>query len=91
MTSAVQPQRLQKMAGTKQEAVTQAALGTPPVAVVGVDMLTSIPVEAWIKWATFLYIVLQIAYLIYKWVREHNGKPVSIRRKKKQDDESSPA
>lgn len=83
MGHAVQQSRFKQMSETRQEAVTQAALGTPPVAVVGIDMLTAVPVESWIKWATFAYIILQIAYLIYKWVREHRAKDAPAKRRRK--------
>ena len=52
-----------------------AALGksTPAVAV-SAAAIAGVPLEQWAIILTIVYLVLQIAYLAWKWVREWQGK-----------------
>lgn len=61
----------------KADIANEAAKASPPVAVAGAT-LAGITVNDLILWATLLYLVLQIGFLLYRWGRIHFGKrPVS--------------
>lgn len=61
----------------KADIASEAAKASPPVAVAGAT-LAGITINDLILWATLLYLVLQIGFLLYRWGRMHFGKqPVS--------------
>lgn len=49
--------------------LTVATVKTAPPAIVG-----ALTLNEWVAVATFIYVVLQAAYLLWKWRRELNGK-----------------
>lgn len=57
----------------KADIANEAAKASPPVAVAGAT-LAGITVNDLILWATLLYLVLQIGFLLYRWGRIHLGK-----------------
>lgn len=57
----------------KQAIAAEAAKASPPVAVTGWALLQGIPVDRMVGWATLIYVVLQTAYLLWKWRRERNS------------------
>lgn len=57
----------------KADIANEAAKASPPVAVAGAT-LAGITVNDLILWATLLYLVLQIGFLLYRWGRMHFGK-----------------
>lgn len=57
----------------KTDIAAEAAKATPPVTVAGAT-LAGVTVNELILWATLLYLVLQIAFLLYRWGRLHFGK-----------------
>lgn len=57
----------------KTDIAAEAAKATPPVTVAGAT-LAGVTVHDLILWATLLYLVLQIAFLLYRWGRIHFGK-----------------
>lgn len=54
----------------KADIASEAAKASPPVAVAGATM-AGIQVNDLILWATLIYIVLQIGFLLYRWQRLH--------------------
>ena len=50
----------------KADIASEAAKASPPVAVAGAT-LAGITVNDLILWATLLYLVLQIGFLLYRW------------------------
>ena len=57
----------------KTDIAAEAAKAAPPVTVAGAT-LAGVTVNELILWATLLYLVLQIAFLLYRWGRIHFGK-----------------
>ena len=57
----------------KADLTAEAAKAAPPVTVAGAT-LAGVTVNELILWATLLYLVLQIAFLLYRWGRLHFGK-----------------
>ncbi len=57
----------------KTDIAAEAAKATPPVTVAGAT-LAGVTVNELILWATLVYLVLQIAFLLYRWGRLHFGK-----------------
>ena len=57
----------------KADIASEAAKASPPVAVAGAT-LAGITVNDLILWATLLYLVLQIGFLLYRWGRIHFGR-----------------
>ncbi len=57
----------------KTDIAAEAAKATPPVTVAGAT-LAGVTVNELILWATLIYLVLQIAFLLYRWGRLHFGK-----------------
>lgn len=57
----------------KTDIAAEAAKATPPVTVAGAT-LAGVTVNDLILWATLVYLVLQIAFLLYRWGRLHFGK-----------------
>ena len=57
----------------KTDIAAEAAKATPPVTVAGAT-LAGVTVNELILWATLIYLVLQIAFLLYRWGRIHFGK-----------------
>jgi Flp pilus assembly protein protease CpaA len=54
----------------KSDIATEVAKATPPVTVAGATV-AGVQVNLW---ATLVYIVLQIGFLLYRWGRMHFGK-----------------
>jgi hypothetical protein len=54
----------------KADIAAEAAKASPPVAVAGATV-AGIQVNDLILWATLIYIVLQIGFLLYRWQRLH--------------------
>lgn len=50
----------------KSDIISEAAKATPPVTVAGATV-AGVQVNDLILWATLIYIVLQIAFLLYRW------------------------
>ena len=59
----------------KTDIAAEVAKATPPVTVAGAT-LAGVTVNELILWATLIYLVLQIAFLLYRWGRLHFGKKV---------------
>jgi len=57
----------------KTDIAAEAAKAAPPVTVAGAT-LAGVTVNDLILWATLVYLVLQIAFLLYRWGRLHFGK-----------------
>jgi hypothetical protein len=57
----------------KSDIVSEVAKATPPVTVAGATV-AGVQVNDLILWATLVYIVLQIGFLLYRWGRLHFGK-----------------
>lgn len=53
--------------------ITAAGKATPALAVSGATM-AGVSLDTWVMGATLLYLVLQIAYLIWKFFRERSGQ-----------------
>jgi hypothetical protein len=54
----------------KADLATEAAKASPPVAVAGAT-IAGMPVNNLVLWATLIYLVLQIGFLLYRWGRMH--------------------
>lgn len=54
----------------KSDVASEVAKAAPPVTVVSASVM-GVPVNTMILWATLLYIVLQIGFLLYRWHRMH--------------------
>jgi len=54
----------------KTDIAAEAAKAAPPVTVAGATV-AGVQVNDLILWATLVYIVLQIAFLLYRWGRLH--------------------
>lgn len=54
----------------KADAVSEATKAAPPVTVTAATLL-GVDVNSAILWLTLVYIVLQIAYLLWKWRRHY--------------------
>ena len=54
----------------KSDLVAEAAKAAPPVTVAGAT-IAGIQVNDLILWATLVYLVLQIAFLLYRWHKMH--------------------
>jgi hypothetical protein len=50
----------------KSDIISEAAKATPPVTVAGATV-AGVQVNDLILWATLIYIVLQIGFLLYRW------------------------
>jgi len=57
----------------KSDVAAEVAKATPPVTVAGATV-AGVQVNDLILWATLIYIVLQIGFLLYRWRRMHFGK-----------------
>jgi hypothetical protein len=57
----------------KSDIITEAAKAAPPVTVAGATV-AGMQVNDLILWATLIYIVLQIGFLLYRWRRMHISK-----------------
>lgn len=55
------------------EFATEAAKGAPPVVVTVGSLVGMIDINWWLAAATLFYVVMQSAYLIWKWRREADG------------------
>ena len=56
----------------KSDLVAEAAKAAPPVTVAGAT-IAGVQVNDLILWATLVYLVLQIAFLLYRWHKMHTG------------------
>jgi len=54
----------------KADIATEAAKASPPVAVAGAT-IAGMPINDLVLWATLVYLVLQIGFLLYRWGRMH--------------------
>ena len=54
----------------KSDIATEVAKATPPVTVAGATV-AGVQVNDLILWATLVYIVLQIGFLLYRWHKMH--------------------
>lgn len=63
------------MSTSKHEIAAEAIKATPPVTVAGATV-AGVPVNEMILWATLLYLVLQIGFLLYRWWRMTSGRHV---------------
>jgi hypothetical protein len=54
----------------KADVATEAAKAAPPVTIVGAT-IAGMQVNDLILWATLVYLVLQIGFLLYRWGRMH--------------------
>lgn len=59
----------------KSDLVSEAAKAAPPVTVAGAT-IAGIQINDLILWATLIYLVLQIAFLLYRWHKMHAGDKV---------------
>lgn len=57
----------------KADIASEAAKASPPVAVAG-SMLAGVAINDLILWATLIYLVLQIGFLLYRWGKMAFGK-----------------
>ncbi|HSG20444.1 MAG TPA: hypothetical protein VLA31_06705 [Burkholderiaceae bacterium] len=57
----------------KSDLVSEATKAVPPVTVAGATV-AGFQVNDLILWATLVYLVLQIGFLLYRWGRIHFGK-----------------
>jgi hypothetical protein len=57
----------------KSDIASEAAKAAPPVTVAGAT-IAGIQVNDLILWATLVYVVLQIAFLLYRWHKMHTAK-----------------
>jgi len=55
----------------KADIVDATMKGLPPVAVSGAAA-AGVQINEVIMWATLVYLILQIGFLLYKWIRLHN-------------------
>jgi hypothetical protein len=55
----------------KADVVDATMKGLPPVAVSGAAA-AGVQINEVIMWATLVYLILQIGFLLYKWIRLHN-------------------
>lgn len=53
-----------------KEAAVQGAAAAPPVALSTAAMVGGLSLQEWMFAATLVYVVLQAAYLLWKWYRE---------------------
>jgi hypothetical protein len=59
----------------KADIAAEAAKAAPPVTVVGATV-AGVQVNDLILWATLVYLVLQIGFLLYRWHKMHTGDKV---------------
>jgi hypothetical protein len=57
----------------KSDIASEAAKAAPPVTVAGAT-IAGMQVNDLILWATLVYVVLQIAFLLYRWHKMHTTK-----------------
>ena len=53
----------------RSEVVAETLRAAPPVAAVGAMSVGGLSLSDWVLVATLIYIVLQIAYLLFRWMR----------------------
>ena len=53
----------------KQEVITQSIQSTPALAILGAAIV-SITINQWLAAVSIAFILLQAAYLVWKWIRE---------------------
>lgn len=56
----------------KSDLVSEAAKAAPPVTVAGAT-IAGMQINDLILWATLVYLILQIAFLLYRWHKMHKG------------------
>jgi hypothetical protein len=54
----------------KADIASEAAKASPPAAIAGATV-AGVPVNDLVLWATLVYLVLQIGFLLYRWGRLH--------------------
>ena len=59
----------------KADIASEAAKAAPPVTVAGATV-AGLPVNDLILWATLIYLVLQIGFLLYRWQRLYFSRQV---------------
>jgi hypothetical protein len=59
----------------KADIASEAAKAAPPVTVAGATV-AGLPVNDLILWATLIYLVLQIGFLLYRWQRLYFSRKV---------------
>lgn len=57
----------------KQTVEVEAAKATPPVLVTAADQLGAISVNKYVAIATLVYVLMQAAYLGWKWYKEYKA------------------
>jgi hypothetical protein len=57
----------------KQVIATETSKSAPPAAITGLAVVDAITLNEWVAIATIVYVGLQAAYLIYKWVKEYRS------------------
>lgn len=57
----------------KADIAAEAAKSAPPITVAGATVV-GVQVNDLILWATLIYLVLQIGFLLYRWQRLHFGE-----------------
>lgn len=55
----------------KQEVAIEGAKSAPPLSVVAADQLGAISVNKYVAMATLVYVIMQAAYLGWKWYKEY--------------------
>jgi hypothetical protein len=58
----------------KQTVVAEVAKSAPPVSITAWAWLNGIPIDKWVGYATLAYLLLQAAYLVWRWYRETHPK-----------------
>lgn len=58
----------------KADIAAETAKAAPPVTVVGATVF-GVTINDLILWATLIYLVLQIGFLLYRWQRLHFSRP----------------
>lgn len=58
----------------KDELTAAAVKSAPPVTIVGIETLSSLTLDDWVKIATLLYVVLQAAFLLHDRLRKWGAK-----------------
>jgi hypothetical protein len=58
---------------SKSDLIAEAAKSAPPVTVAGLTV-AGVSLNDLVLIATLFYIVLQAGFLLYRWVRVHNGQ-----------------
>jgi LPXTG-motif cell wall-anchored protein len=60
-------------AHTPHEAASQAVQATPAALAIGADLVFGVTPERWLTYLGIAFLVLQAAYLLWKWRKEAKG------------------